>query len=370
MISRNFSLFKVACFALVVGGLTGCSGKEAPKAPPPPSVKLYTVVNTDAEYFDAYPATVSALNQVELRPQASGFVTGVLVADGARVRKGQLLYTFDNQSENAAYQQSVAALQVEKANLELARKDADRYHQLQKKDAVATQLVDQAEAKLDVARRQVAAAQAAISGSQTAVGYTKIYAPFDGVIGISQVKVGAAVTAGQTLLNTVSADGDMAADFNVGQNEIYRFSKMLQSDNATGQDSVFQLAFGEDVFPQPGRLVLIDRAVNPQTGTIRVRVRFPNPSRTLVAGMSGEVRVKSSGQNAIAIPQKAVTEQLGEYFVYVATDSNTVTQRKVTTGRAIDSLLLISEGLKPGDRIVTEGVQNLQEGAKITPVQN
>ena len=363
MISRNFPFLKITCL-LLAGGLAGCGGKEAPKAPPPPAVKLYTVASGSTEYFDAYPSTISALNQVELRPQASGFVTAVLVADGARVRKGQLLYTFDNQSENASYQQSVAALQVQKANLNLAQKDADRYHQLAKKDAVALQLVDQADAKLEVARRQVAAANAAISGSQTAVGYTKIYAPFDGVIGISQVKIGAAITAGQTILNTVSADGDMAADFNVGQNEIYRFSQMLQADKAAASDSVFQLAFGEDVFPQPGRLVLIDRAVNPQTGTIRVRVRFPNPSRTLVAGMSGEVRVKSSGKQSIAIPQKAVTEQLGEYFVYVATDSNTVTQRKVKTGRSVDSLLIIREGLKPGDRIVTEGVQNLGEGRK------
>ena len=370
MIPRNFSFFKVASLLFIAGGLTSCGGKEAPKAPPPPSVKLYTVSLSSTEYYDAYPATVSALQQVELRPQASGFVTGVLAADGSRVRKGQLLYTFDNQSENAGYQQSVAALQVEKANLSLAQKDADRYHQLAKKDAVALQLVDQADAKLEVARRQVAAANAAISGSQTAVGYTKIYAPFDGVIGISQVKVGAAVTAGQTMLNTVSADGDMAVDFNVGQGEIYRFSQMLQAGKAAGTDSVFRLAFGEEVFPRPGQLVLIDRAVNPQTGTIRVRVRFPNPDRVLVAGMSGELRVKGSGRNAVAIPQKAVTEQLGEYFVYVATDSNTVTQRKVKTGRSVDSLLIISEGLKPGDRIVTEGVQNLGEGAKITPVQN
>ncbi len=369
MIPRSLSL-KVAFLFLLAGGLAGCGSKEAPKAPPPPEVKLYTVAYTATSYYDAFPAILAALNQVELRPQASGFVTGVLAPDGSRVRKGQLLYTFDNQSENANYQQAVAALQVEQANLALAQKDADRYHQLQKKDAIAGQLVDQAEAQLTVARRQVSAAQAAISGSQTAVGYTRIYAPFDGVIGISQVKTGAAVTAGQTLLNTVSADGDMAADFNVGQNEIYRFTQMLQADKAAGQDSVFQLAFGEDVYPVPGRLVLIDRAVNAQTGTIRVRVRFPNPDRLLVAGMSGEVRVRNTGgSNTIAIPQKAVTEQLGEYFVYVATDSNTVTQRKVKTGRSVDSLLIVSEGLKPGDRIVTEGVQNLQEGAKIKPVQ-
>ena len=275
MFHPNFSFLRAVPLLLASGILAGCGGKEAPKAPPLPAVKLYTVATSNTEYYDAYPATISALQQVELRPQASGFVTGVLAPDGSRVRKGQLLYTFDNQSENAGYQQSVAALQVEKANLELARKDADRYHQLAKKDAVALQLVDQADARLEVARRQVAAANAAISGSQTAVGYTRIYAPFDGVIGISQVKVGAPVTAGQTVLNTVSADGDMAADFNVGQNEIYRFSRMLQADKAAGTDSVFQLAFGQDVFPRPGRLVLIDRAVNAQTGTIRVRVRFP-----------------------------------------------------------------------------------------------
>jgi membrane fusion protein, multidrug efflux system len=191
--------------------LTACGEKKTgPAAPPPPTVILQEAVISNAVYFDEYPATVTALNQVELRPQVSGFITGVHFADGARVSKGQLLYSIDAQLYAANYQQAVANLQVQEANLNKAQKDAARYHELDKNDAVAKQLVDNADAAVAVSEKQAAAARANIQAVQTSVRYTKVYAPFNGIIGISSVKTGAAVTAGQTILNTVSTDGDLA----------------------------------------------------------------------------------------------------------------------------------------------------------------
>ena len=337
-----------------------------PAAPPPVKVVVEAVRTGDAVYHEEYPATVTPLNEVGLRPQVSGFVTGIHFKDGDRVKKGQLLYSIDAQLYNANYEQAVANLKVQEANLAKAQKDADRYHELAKNDAVAKQLVDNAEAALEVAKKQTEAARANISGVQTSVRYTKVYAPFSGLIGISQVKPGTAVVAGQTLLNTISSDDELAVDFNIDQKEIYEMTKLI---NQKGKDSVFTLSFSNDNYPHPGKLAFLDRAVDPQTGTIKARLIFPNKEGLLRAGMNGTVRVKNnSGQKSLLIPYKAVTEQLGEYFAYVPGDSNKVTQTRVQLGRQIGTDVIVRDGLKAGDSVVTQGVQNLREGAVIQSV--
>ncbi|MEO7768424.1 MAG: efflux RND transporter periplasmic adaptor subunit, partial [Ferruginibacter sp.] len=285
--------------------------------------------------------------------------------DGQRVPKGKLLYTIDEQLYSANDQQAVANSMVQEANTAKAQKDADRYHELDKNDAVAKQLVDNADAALEVAKKQADASRANIRAVQTSVKYTRVYAPFDGVIGISAVKTGAAVTAGQTLLNTVSSDKELAVDFNVDQKEIYRFTNLMVGKQNLA-DSTFSLAFGEDIYPNPGKIALLDRAVNPQTGTIKARLIFSNNKNLLVAGMNGTVRVKNNTSSmSVIIPHKAITEQLGEFFVYVPNDSNKVSQRKVVLGKQIGRGIIIKQGLQKGDKVVVEGVQNLREGALI-----
>lgn len=346
--------------------IAACNNKSsAPPPPPPPTVTVQEVSVTDASYYDEYPATITALNQVDLRPQVSGFITGVHFKDGDRVRKGQLLYSIDEQLYAANYQQAVANLQVQNANVNKAQKDANRYHELDKYDAVAKQLVDNADAALEVARKQAQAARANIQAVQTNVKYTRVYAPFDGVIGISLVKPGAAVTAGQSLLNSVSTDNQLAVDFNIEQKDIFRFTTLM-NDKTKAADSTFTLAFGSEVYGEYGKIVLVDRAVNPQTGTIKVRVVFPNKNDVLRAGMNGTLRVlNSTSVQSVVIPYKSVVEQLGEYFVYVPGDSSKVSQRKVALGKQLGSNVIVKDGLKAGDKIVVQGVQNLREGVKV-----
>jgi len=282
------------------------------------------------------------------------------------VKKGQQLYSIDQQQYEAAYQQSLATLAIQEANLVKAQKDVERYRELDKHDAVAKQLVDNAEANYEAGKKQVEAARATVRSVQTNVRYTTINAPFDGTIGISQVRLGAAVSAGQTVLNTVSSDNPVAADFSIDQKEIDRFTQLNAGSTRT-LDSTFRLAFNGKVYPYAGKIRLIDRAVNSQTGTIIVRLEFPNPDNALRAGMSGTIRVlNNAAQKSIVIPYKAVTEQLGEYFVYVVkVDSNKVTQQRVTVGKQVSRNVVIHHGLKDGDTIVTEGVQNLREGSAI-----
>ncbi|WP_025763525.1 efflux RND transporter periplasmic adaptor subunit [Dyadobacter tibetensis] len=357
----------IASSTILITALWSCGQKEQqkPTAPQEVPVTLMEVTNETTTYFDQYPGTVVPLNEIELRPQVSGFITGIHFKDGAKVKKGQLLYSIDAQLYSANYDQAVAALQVQEANMLKAQKDADRYQALAKNDAVATQLVDNAEAALQVAKKQVEAAKANIKAVQTNVRYTKVYAPFSGTIGISQVKPGSPVSAGQTLLNTVSTDQQLAVDFNVDQKEIYRFTNLIKENKKS--DSTFTLAFGQEIYPYPGKIDLLDRAVDPQTGTIRARLTFPNPDNALRAGMTGNVRVRSvSGASAVSIPFKAVTEQLGEYFVYVLGDSSKVTQRRIEPGRTVGSKIIVEKGLNAGEKIAVEGIQNLREGVKVT----
>ena len=360
------AILLIAILAFFIS-LLGCGSKaggpgydpNAPVAVATADVKLSPV-----SYSETFPATVVALDQIELRAQVSGYVTGIFFKDGDRVTKGQQLYTIDPQLYAANYDQAQANLSVQQTNLVKAQKDADRYHELAKNDAIAKQQVDYADAALDAAKKQVAAAQAAVQGVQTNVKYTVITAPISGTIGISQVKVGTAITQGQTLLNTVSTDDPMAVDFAIDQKDIYRFAK-LQHGGKAG-DSTFSIAFSKtDVYPYYGRISLLDRAVDPQTGTLKVRVEFPNRDKLLRAGMSCDMRVNnSSSAPVVLIPYKAVTEQLGEYFVYVATGDK-VSQHKVVLGTHIGTDVIVKDGLKEHDVIVTEGVQKVREGSSI-----
>ncbi|CAN5769924.1 efflux RND transporter periplasmic adaptor subunit [soil metagenome] len=349
--------------------LAACGSKQQQVqqgAPPPVSVTVQAVVTTDAVYYDEYPGLVTALNEIKLTAQVSGYITAVYFKDGDQVSKGQKLYSIDAQVYSANYQQALANLEVVETNMMKAQKDADRYHELDKNEAISKQQVDYADAALQASKKQVSAARANVAAVSSNVKFASIYAPFSGTIGISQVKTGTAVVAGQTILNTVSTDDPIAVDFAVGQKDIYRFVK-LQQAGTQANDSTFSIAFGKDVYPYNGKINLIDRAVDPQTGTIKTRLEFKNDKKMLKAGMNTTVRVLNiSSARSNIVPYKAVSEQLGEFFVYVVGDSSKVSQRKVSLGKQLGTEVIINDGLKEGEKIVVQGVQSLREGSVIT----
>lgn len=329
-------------------------------------VGVTTVQQGNAVYYDQYPATVTALIEVQIRPQVSGYITGIYFKDGQHVTKGEKLYSIDQQQYRGTYEQAVANLNVAKANLARAQQDAERYQQLAEQDAIARQTLEHALADLNTAQSQVAAQQANVSAVGTNLKYSTIYAPISGTIGISQVKVGAAVSPGTTILNTISEDNPMAVDFQVDEKSIARFTTMHQQGTDI-KDSVFTITLPDgSVYPVPGQISVVDRAVDPQTGTIRVRLVFTNKNNILRPGMTCNVRVKNnSGTEQILIPYAAVTEQMGEYFVYLVGDSSKVTQHKVTLGQRIQEDVIVKQGLQPNNIIVTTGVQKLREGAVV-----
>ncbi len=340
--------------------------KQQQQGPPPATpVAAYEVKEEDATYFDQYPATLTALNEVEIRPQVSGYITGIYFKEGQQVKKGMKLYSIDQRQYQAAYQEAIANLNSAKANTAKAQQDADRYNYLAKQDAIAKQTLDHAVADLQSSKMGVAAAEANVNSVKTTLSYSTIYAPLSGTIGISQFKLGAAIAPGQSVLNTISSNDPMAVDFAVDQKEIVRFSQLQQKGTSPG-DSTFSLVLpDQSIFPYPGHIYFIDRAVDPQTGTITARVVFPNTKGLLKPGMSTNIRVKNnSAVQKVLIPFKAVTEQMGEYFVF-AIDSSKAVQKKVSLGTRINEKVIILSGLKAGEQIITEGTQKLKDGSPV-----
>jgi len=350
--------------------LAACSENKGAeqKVPPPVPVTAYEVTQGNATYYDEYPATVTPVNQIEIRPEVSGYVTDIYFKDGQHISKGMKLYSIDQQQYKAAYDQASANLNVAKANLARARQDAERYRDLAKRDAVARQTLEHSQSDLESAKMQVEAVEASVKNVQTNLRYSVITAPFEGTIGISLVKLGSSVTAGQTLLNSLSSDDPMAVDCAVDEKQISRFAQLLLKSEKE-QDSTFTIVLpDQSTYANPGYLSVMDRSVDSQTGTIRIRVFFPNAKNILRAGLTCNLRVQaSSSTESLLIPYKAVVEQMGEYFVY-AVSGGRVSQRKVTLGMRIREMVIVKDGLQPADQIVTEGVQKLRDNSSVVLV--
>ena len=343
-----------------------CGKKDDKKnAPPPTPVSVVLAHTTDAVYYDQYPATVVALKSVELRSQVTGFITGLNFKEGDLVPAGKVLYEIDKRQYESAYQQAIANLRSAQASAQNAEVNQARYQRLLQQDAVARQLAENAVTTASTAGSQVAAAQAAVSIARTNLAFATIKAPFAGRIGISQVRLGSQVAAGTTVLNTISTENPIAVNFAVNETDIPRFLALQSKKGGVGDSTLrFVLPNGQP-YNQPGKIQTIDRGVDAQTGTITVRVQFANPRRQLKDGLSGVLKVLNiKSGNRLVIPNKAIIEQMGENFVYVAR-GDSAKQQKVQLGPRLRDEIVVLSGLKDGDKIVTDGVQKLRDGGKI-----
>ncbi len=360
--------FKAFFYLTLSAAVVSCGGgdKKAPAGPPPAiPVNTTVVAKGSGTYSTLYPATVVAVNTVEVRPQVAGYITGIFFKEGQFVKKGQKLYSIDAQQYLGAYEQAVANLSASKSGLQKAQQDADRYLELQKQDAVAKQLVDHAVADLETAKKQVQASQANVAAVQTNLRYTTLYAPYSGTIGISQVKLGTSVAPGTTILNTISSDDPIAVDVALNEGLIPMLVK-AQSAKPSKKDSTFTITLADRThYEYPGHIMIIDRAVDPQSGTIKVRLQFPNPKKMLRDGMTCNVSIKNvSSDSTLLIPYKAVMEQMGEYFVFQV-NGDSVHQKKVILGQHIRDMVVVLDSLNAGETIVTDGIQKMKEGAKV-----
>jgi membrane fusion protein (multidrug efflux system) len=288
------------------------------------------------------------------------------------------LYEIDRQLFQESYDQAKANVEVAEGNLKQAQQDADRYTYLNTYEAVAKQTLDHAVISLQNAKNMVKSAQQSLKMAQTNLNYSIITAPFDGTIGFSQVKLGNMVTAGQTILNTISTDDPMGVDFLISEKQLTHFED-LKNGKQSDLDSLFTIILPNEVaYPHIGKLSVIDRAVDPQTGTIRVRVVFPNPDHSLRPGTSCTLKVHNQEKSPkLVIPNRAVVELMGEYFVYVLKDTIAknlddtnkthpalmAVQKKIQLGQVIAPNIIVKQGLEVNEKIVVDGVQSLHTGS-------
>lgn len=343
---------------------TGCQKKAKENAALPPTpVAVAQAKTAAAVYYDQFQGSVVALNTVELRSEVGGFITGIFFKEGDVVQKGKELYEIDRRKYIAAYEQAEANLLSANANMVKAQKDEDRYAMLLKNDAVARQTVDQAEAAYETSKSQVAIAKAGVLSAKTDLSYSVITAPFTGRIGISQVRLGAQVSPGTTLLNTISSEHPIGVDVVVNEQDIARFYNLQKKSS----DTTFKLTLSDgSSYSKTGKVLAIDRGVANQTGTIKVRVQFPNDDDVLKDGMSCVLNVLNSASGErVQIPYKAISEQMGEFFVFISQDT-VAKQHKVVLGPRIGTDVVIMSGLQAGDKVITDGFQRLRDGGKIT----
>jgi membrane fusion protein (multidrug efflux system) len=294
--------------------------------------------------------------------------------EGSLVRKGQLLYTIDPKPLQAVLANAKANLATSQARLEKAVNDVKRLTPLAAQQAVSQQELDNASAQRDAAVAQVDAGKAAVEKAELDLGYTKIYAPLDGLIGTTKVKAGNLVGRGEsTLLVTISQIDPILFRAGIAEAEYLRVARRVQEQRekgiVQGEKTPIQLILADGtVHPQPGYLDAVERNVDTLTGTIALQIKFPNPERLVRPGQFGRVRfVIDMKPGALLVPQRAVQELQNLYNLAVVGADNKVSFRTIKVGPREGTLWVIEEGLKPGERVIVEGLQRVSEGAVVNP---
>ena len=363
------TIYYALTLCALLGFATGCGGedegKQQQKRPPAP-VRLAQAEEKEVVFYDKYPATVTALDQVDVRPQVSGYVTKIHFKEGDYVRKGQRLYTIDVRRYVADVDQANSSVETARANLALAEKNAARYRRLADAEAIALQTLDQSEAELEAARQNLAAAEAGVRSARTQLSYTAITAPLSGMTSLNSVKVGTQVSPGSPVLTTISEEEPVGVDFALPQEMIPRLSRLETEGLAV--DSTFRLRLPNDsLYAAFGTIYASDRAVDPRTGTLNVRLAFDNPRGVLRTGMSLEVEMlnRQTGRR-VMVPTQALADQMGEYYVYtVDTQDSTAHRARVEIGERLSENVVILDGLDGGEQVIVEGLKSVQDSAKV-----
>jgi membrane fusion protein (multidrug efflux system) len=288
--------------------------------------------------------------------------------EGSFVRKGELLYQIDPKPLETTLAKMKSEQATAQAMLEKAQNDVARYTPLVAKQAVSKQELDDAVAARDAASAQVEAAKAAVEKAVLDLGYTKVTSPIDGLVGTTQVKPGSLVGRGEsTLLTTVSRIDPILFTVGVTEADYLRLAKRYQGTGTTPNISNIELTLADtSTHTATGRIYAVERAVNSSTGTLNVQLAFPNERSTLRPGQYGRARILiETKHDALLVPQRAVQELQNLYSVAVVGDDNKISFSNVKVGPRVDNQWVIEEGLKPGARIVAEGLQAVNDGMMV-----
>lgn len=380
-IARTLSLAGVYAFTLAACG----SGE--PPAPPPLPVQV-----AEAEQRDV-PLTLDMVGQtlgtqdVPIRARVDGFLEGLYFQEGRTVKKGDLLYRIDQQPFKAKLVEAQSGLASAQTQLANAKSDLDRIKPLAEMKAVSEQDLDSAQARYDAARANVRAAKAGVELAEIELSYTEIHAPIDGLIGLSQAKPGEYVgkEPNPVVLNVLSDINPIRVRFSISEREylILARTMMAADDRARSRkrtedprspereddDTPLQLILADGtIFDQVGRADATAQSIDPQTGTFTVEASFPNPDGLLLPGQFARVRADySTLKGATVIPRRAISELQGRFRVMVVGTDNTVEIREVQLGPIKDNDQVVESGIKPGERVIVEGLQKVRPGMVVAP---
>jgi RND family efflux transporter MFP subunit len=361
----------VAALLILVSFLTGCSRKPAQTAPPPPEVLVTTVTPQDVPRVLERVATLDGFINANINAQVQGYIISRDYQEGSVVKKGDLLFQIDPRPFEAALAQAKGTLARDKANQVKAVADEKRAMDLFNKKVISDQERDTATAAADSTRANVEADAAAVKQAEINLGYTKITAPIDGVVGFTNNQVGDLVGPSTGPLTTMSQIDPIKAVVTVGEGPWTDF--VSRHPDATERQAYiksldFELILGNgEVYPRKGKFYALDRNLDVKTGSIRYEVTFPNPGNILRPGQFGNVRfLADMKKGAMVIPQEAVNELQGSYQVAVVDENNKVSIRPVKMGERIGAMWEVTEGLKPGDKVVVQGLQKAREGSTVT----
>ena len=349
--------------------VAACSKPSPPPPAAPPEVYVATVVQKDVpEYLDLVGQT-EGYQDVDIRARVEGFLQTVDFREGSFVRRGALLYRIDPKPLQATLDAAKAERATADARLTKTTNDVVRYTPLAAKQAVSQEELADARSAQEAAVSQVEAAQAAVEKATLDLGYTRVKSPIDGLVGVTQVQPGNLVGRGDaTLLTTVSQINPILFTVGVAEADFLRVAKRFRGRaGSVPKAGGIELTLADGTkHPYVGRINVVERAVNPATGTIGVKLEFPNPKFVLRPGQYGRARLLiDTRKGALLVPQRAVQELQNLYSVAVVAPDNTIAFRNVTVGPRVGSLWVIEQGLKPGDRVVAEGLQRIRDGITV-----
>lgn len=333
---------------------------------------VVTIGSQNAELQTTYPATIKGVQDVQIRPKVSGFITKVCVQEGQVVKAGQLLFVIDNTTYQAAVRQAQASVNSAKSQLNTAKLTYENSQKLFKSNVIGSYELQSSQNSYETAMAAVAQAKAALASAQETLGFCYVKSPANGVVGSLPYKVGALVSAGSVdALTTVSDVATVEVYFSVTEKDILDLTKTAGSTHAaiSAYPPVKLLLSDGTTYKHPGKVTKVSGVIDAATGSVSMIARFPNPERLLKSGGSGTIVVPRDNSNTIVIPQTVTTEVQNKIFVYTVGKDNKVKYTEITVDPQNDgNHYVVTGGLHVGDRIVTKGITSLTDGMEIKPI--
>jgi RND family efflux transporter MFP subunit len=361
--------------ALLLGVFTLGRSSKPPAPPPAQAVTVATVLERDITEWDEFTGRLEAVDQVEIRARVSGYIKRVAFAEGKEVSKGEVLFEIDPRPYQADLARAEAELERARSAAKLAESEVQRAHKLVDVQAISREEFDSRTSAEAQGGATVRAAEAAVQTARLNLEWTKVRSPISGRVSNALVTEGnlvqAGPPAGEVLTTVVSADS-MYLYFDSDEQTYLRYAGRARSSGGTNWRTarlpVFLGLANESGFPHEGRLDFVDNQVDPQTGTIRTRAVFSNRSRALTPGLFARVKlVGTEKQSATLVRDAAIGTDQDRKFVLVVGAGDTLAYRPVVPGRLSDGLRIVTSGLKPGERIVVNGLMRVRPGMKVSP---